>query len=43
MNCWEALYMHLHRKLNILISEQHVTEFNPLFFLNLPLFVFSVV
>ena len=31
MNCWEALYRQLHRKLNILISEQQVTEFNPLY------------
>jgi len=31
MNCWEALYMQLHRKLNMLISEQQVTEFNPLY------------
>ena len=31
MNCWEALYMQLHRKLNILISEQQVTESNPLY------------
>ena len=31
MNCWETLYMQLHRKLNILISEQQVTEFSPLY------------
>ena len=31
MNCWETLYMQKHRKLNILISEQLITEFNPLY------------
>jgi hypothetical protein len=31
MNCWETLYMQLHRKLNILISEQQVTECNSLY------------
>ena len=31
MNCWETLYKQLHRKLNILISEQQVTEFNALY------------
>ena len=31
MNCWETLYMQIHCKLNILISEQLITEFNPLY------------
>jgi len=31
MNCWEALFMHMHYKHNILISEQQVTDNNPLF------------
>ena len=31
MNCWEALFMHIHYKYNILISEQQVTDTNPLF------------
>ena len=31
MNCWETLYMQIHRKLNILISEQLITQFNPLY------------
>jgi hypothetical protein len=31
MNCWEALLMHIHRKRNILIPEQQVTDTNPLF------------
>jgi len=31
MNCWEALFMHMHYKYNILISEQQVTNTNPLF------------
>ena len=31
MNCWEALFMHIHHKHNIFISEQQVTDTNPLF------------
>jgi hypothetical protein len=31
MNCWESLFMHIHYKNNILISEQQVTDTNPLF------------
>jgi len=31
MNCWEALFMHIHHRHNILISEQQVTDTNPLF------------
>jgi hypothetical protein len=31
MNCWEALYMHLHHRHNILISKQQVTYSNQLF------------
>jgi len=31
MNCWEALFMHIHHKQNIMISEQQVTDTNPLF------------
>ena len=30
MNCWEALYMNMHYKQGLLISEQ-VTDTNPLF------------
>jgi len=30
MNCWEALYMNMHYKHGLLISEQ-VTDTNPLF------------
>ena len=30
-NCWEALFMHIHHKRNIFISEQQVTDTNPLF------------
>jgi hypothetical protein len=33
MNCWESLFMHIHYKQNILISEQQVTDTNPLFYL----------
>jgi hypothetical protein len=37
MNCWEALYMHLHHKRSTLISEQQVNDTNPLFDLaNIP-------
>jgi len=31
MNCWEAVFMHIHHKQNILISEQQVTDTNPPF------------
>jgi len=31
MNCWEALFMHMHYNHNILISKQQVTDTNPLF------------
>jgi hypothetical protein len=31
MNSWEALFMHIHDKQNILISEQHVADNDPLF------------
>jgi hypothetical protein len=31
MNCWESLFMHIPYKNNILISEQQVTDTNPLF------------
>jgi len=31
MNCWEALFMHMYHKHNILISEQQITDSNPLF------------
>lgn len=31
MNCWEALFMDMHYKHNILISKQQVTDTNPLF------------
>jgi len=31
MNCWEVLFMRIHHKCNILISEQRVTDTNPLF------------
>jgi hypothetical protein len=31
MNCWEALFMHIHYKHNILIYEQQVTDTNQLF------------
>jgi hypothetical protein len=31
MNCWESLFMHICYKHNILISEQQVTDTNPLF------------
>ena len=31
MNCWEAPFMHLHHKQNILISEQQFTDTNLLF------------
>ena len=31
MNCWEALYIHMHYKQGILIPEQLVTGTNPLF------------
>ena len=31
MNCWEALYMHIHYKQDLLISEQQVTDNNTLF------------
>jgi len=31
MNCWEALYMHMHYKQDILIPEQQVTDTNPFF------------
>jgi hypothetical protein len=31
MNCWEALYMNMHYKQGLLISEQQVTDTNPLF------------
>jgi len=31
MNCWESLFMHIHNRHNILISEQQVTDTNPLF------------
>jgi hypothetical protein len=31
MNCWEILYMNMHYKQGLLISEQHVTDTNPLF------------
>jgi hypothetical protein len=31
MNCWEALFMQMYHKHNILISEQQVTDTNPLF------------
>jgi len=31
MNCWEALYMHLHHKRSTLISEQQVNDTNTLF------------
>jgi hypothetical protein len=30
-NCWEALFMHTHHKHNMSISEQQVTDTNPLF------------
>jgi hypothetical protein len=30
MNCWEALYMNMHYKQGLLISEQQVTDTNPL-------------
>jgi len=31
MNCWEALYMNMHYKQGLLISEQQVMDTNPLF------------
>jgi len=31
MNCWEALYMNMLYKHGLLISEQQVTDNNPLF------------
>ena len=31
MNCWAALYMNILYKQGLLISEQHVTDTNPLF------------
>ena len=31
MNCWEALYMNMHYKQGLLISEQQVTDTNQLF------------
>ena len=31
MNCWEALYMNMHYKQDLLIPEQQVTDTNPLF------------
>ena len=31
MNCWEALFTHIHHKQTILISEQQVTDTNSLF------------
>jgi hypothetical protein len=31
MNCWEALFMHVYRRRNILIPEQQITDTNPLF------------
>ena len=31
MNCWEALYMYLHRKHDTLVPEQQVNDTNPLF------------
>jgi hypothetical protein len=31
MNRWEALFIHIHHRHNILISEQQVTDTNPLF------------
>jgi len=31
MNCWEALYMNILYKQGLLISEQQVTDTNPLF------------
>jgi len=31
MNCWEALYMDILYKQGLLISEQQVTDNNPLF------------
>ena len=31
MNCWETIFIHMHYKHSILISEQQVTDTNPLF------------
>jgi hypothetical protein len=31
MNCWEVLYMNMHYKQGLLISEQQVMDTNPLF------------
>jgi hypothetical protein len=31
MNSWEALFIHIHHRHNVLISEQQVTDTNPLF------------
>jgi len=31
MNCWEALFIHMHHKHNILITEQQAIDTNPLF------------
>jgi hypothetical protein len=31
MNCWEALFIHIHHKHNILITEEEAIDTNPLF------------
>ena len=31
MNCLEALFMHIYHKQHILISEQQITDTNPIF------------
>jgi len=36
MNCSESLFMHIHYEHNILISEQQITDTNPLFDLAYP-------
>jgi hypothetical protein len=31
MDCWETLFIHMHHKHELLISEQQATDTNPLF------------
>jgi hypothetical protein len=31
MNCWETLFMNMHYKQDLLISERQMTDTNPLF------------
>jgi hypothetical protein len=31
MNCWEALFIHIHHRHNVLISEKQVTDTNTFF------------